>query len=387
MKKLCILTASRAEYGLLAVLIKKLLLEKEFDVRVVVTGMHLSPEFGLTWKEIEEDGVPIDRKIDMLLSADTPAAITKSMGVAMMGFADYFAETTPDALLVLGDRYETLAVCIAAMNARIPIFHIHGGETTEGNIDEAIRHSITKMSILHFASTEEYRKRIIQMGEQPETVFNVGALGVENALCEKLMDTKELEESLGIDLGSRYAVGTFHPVTLENATAGNQVKELLNAIEDNEQMKYLFTAANADQEGRVINSILNEYAMHHDNFFVVNSLGKKRYLSALKHAQFVIGNSSSGIIEAPAFGIPTINIGDRQKGRVAGASVIHCTPSKSDIDLAIKQAMSKEFHKKKLYTDHPYGNGGTSDKIANILKERFLNEEIEIKKSFYDIEL
>lgn len=382
MKRICILTATRAEYGLLSPLIKKMLAEPEFDVRVAVTGMHLSPEFGLTWKEIEADGVPIDRKIEMLLSADTPAAITKSMGVAMMGFADYFTEIKPDALIVLGDRYETLAVCVAAMNARIPIFHIHGGELTEGAIDDAIRHSITKMSYLHFTSTEEYRRRVIQLGEEPDRVFNVGALGVENALCAEKMSQKELEESLGWELGGSYAVLTFHPVTLENNTAEQQIQELLNAIESFPDIRFLATKANADAGGRVINEKLQQYASTHGHLRLYDSLGMKRYLSAIKYSRFVIGNSSSGIIEVPSFGIPTINIGDRQNGRIQGESVFNCVPQKDDIEKTILETLSSDG---KTF-ENPYGNGNASEMIMDIIIEQMNNENKTFFKHFYDIE-
>lgn len=381
MKRICILTATRAEYGLLSPLIKKLIKEPEFDVRVAVTGMHLSPEFGLTWKEIEADGVPIDRKIEMLLSADTSAAITKSMGVALMGFADYFAETAPDALIVLGDRYETLAVCIAAMNARIPIFHIHGGELTEGAVDDAIRHSITKMSYLHFTSTEEYRKRVIQLGEEPDRVFNVGALGVENALHVRKMSQAELEESLGWQLGDAYAVLTFHPVTLENNTAEQQVQELLAAIERFPDIKFLATKANADAGGRVINEKLQQYASMHDHLRVYDSLGMQRYLSAIQYAGFVIGNSSSGIIEVPSFGIPTVNIGDRQKGRIRGKSVWDSIPQRDIIEETIGKVLAAG---RGMY-DNPYGDGKTSDKISDIVRTQLEKGNISVLKRFYDI--
>lgn len=387
MKRICVLTATRAEYGLLSPLIKKLNREPGFDVRLVVTGMHLSPEFGLTWKEIEADGIHIDKKTEMLLSADTPAAITKSMGVALICFADYFTEINPDALIVLGDRYETLAVCIAAMNARIPVIHIHGGETTEGVIDEAVRHSVTKMSICHFTSTEEYRRRIIQMGEQPSRVFNVGALGVENALHVRLSGRQELESRLGIPLSGVYAVGTFHPVTLERTGTEEQIRELLKALDQNSEITYLFTKANADQDGRIINDLLKKYAEKHNNFFLADSLGAKNYLSALKYTSFVIGNSSSGLIEAPAFGIPTINIGDRQKGRIAGKTVINCTPEAKDIDRAVKKAMDKVFRNSLKNAVNPYGDGNTSGRIVDILKQQILCHPVNIKKQFYNIEL
>jgi len=385
-KRVCVLTATRAEYGLLKPVIQKLRTEEFLDVRVVVTGAHLSPEFGLTYKEIEQDGIPIDRKIEILLSSDTPSSISKSMGLALMGFADYFSELQPDLLVVLGDRYETLAVCCAAMNQRIPIAHLYGGETTEGLIDEAIRHSVTKMSYLHFTSTESYRRRVIQMGEDPTRVFNVGAIGVENALNTKLMSLEELETNLGFSLGNKYAVGTFHPVTLEKSTAEAQANELIRALDRHKDIKFLFTKANADTDGRAINEILDQYAFKNNNFFLVDSLGMRRYLSALNNALFVIGNSSSGLIEVPSFGIPTINIGDRQKGRISSDTVINCGPVEFEIDNAINKALDNSFRLTCSKASNPYGGGNTSQKIVTIIRDFFDNKRISIKKKFFDME-
>lgn len=382
MKRICILTATRAEYGLLKRVIQKLQKEECFDVRVVVTGAHLSPEFGLTYKEIEEDGINIDDKIEMLLSSDSPVAISKSMGLAMIGFADYFERSNPDMLVVLGDRYEILAVCCAAMNQNIPIAHLCGGETTVGAVDEAIRHAITKMSYLHFTSTEVYRKRVIQLGENPERVSNVGSLGVENVLNEKLFNKLELEESLLWKLEKHYAVVTFHPVTLEKSTSEMQISELLKAVELNPQYQYLFTKANADCDGRIINQLVDEFAKDHDNCRVYHSLGMKRYLSAVKYASFVIGNSSSGIIEVPSFKIPTINIGDRQKGRIQAASILNCETNIEDIDRCIKSVEKMNFEN----TANPYEKAGTSKKIIESIKSALLKDSIRIKKIFYDLE-
>ncbi len=384
--KIIILTATRAEYGLLKPLMLGMLGDSYYDTRIAVTGMHLSPEFGMTVKEIEADKIPIDKRIEIVLSSDTPVALSKCMGLAMISFSEYFEESKPDALIVLGDRYETLAVCCAAMNARIPIFHLYGGEATEGLIDEAIRHSITKMSYLHFTSTEVYRKRVIQMGEEPERVFNVGAMGVENALNTELLSTEELGESIGFSLGDAYAVGTFHPVTLEDKTSESQIQELLSALDSYSEIKYLFTKANADTDGRIINKTLEEYAKSHDNFCLVDSLGMKRYLSALKHALFVIGNSSSGLVEVPAFHIPTINIGDRQRGRIAGETVINCESYQHNIENAIAKALSPAFRKKILNAKNPYGDGNTSRKIMDTIKTFFVKNKIDIKKKFYDID-
>ena len=385
MKRIVILTATRAEYGLLKPLMQKLGKDRDIDLKVAVTGMHLSPEFGYTVKEIESDGIVIDKKVEILLSSDTPVALSKSMGLALIGFSEYFAEIKPDALMVLGDRFETLAVCCAAMNARIPIFHLHGGEATEGLIDEAVRHSITKMSYLHFASTAEYRKRIIQMGEDPERVFCVGAMGVENALNTELMSLEELECSIGNKLGTNYAVGTYHPVTLESNTAEEQARALLSALDRHPDITFLFTKANADTDGRIINGLMQEYAGMHANFHLIDSLGMLRYLSALKYARFVIGNSSSGLIEVPSFHIPTINIGDRQKGRIAGATVIHCDPDVDSIDAAISEATNDVYLKGIKDAINPYGDGNTSDQIVSIIRDYLTNDKIDIKKKFYDI--
>jgi len=388
MKKIInILTATRAEYGLLKPIISKLNSIKEFDVRIVATGAHLSPEFGTTYQEIEKDGFKIDEKIEILLSSDTPSTISKSMGLAMISFADYFKKLNPDLLIVLGDRYETLAVVIAAMNQRIPIAHLYGGETTEGAIDESIRHAITKFSYLHFTSNDEYRKRVIQLGEHPSRVFNVGAIGIENILKEKLLLKEELESELGIGLSRPYAVVTFHPVTLENNSAEKQIEALLEACREYKNLNFIFTKANADAEGRIINQYIDRYAQCNDNIFVFTSLGMRRYLSALKYCSMVIGNSSSGLIEAPSFGIPTINIGDRQKGRIQADSVINCEPIKDDITKAINLALSEEFVQKAKKTVNPYGNGDTSDKIVEVIKDYLLNDKIELKKKFYDCEV
>lgn len=385
MKKIVVLTATRAEYGLLKPLIVKIDNDEELELHIAVTGMHLSQEFGMTVEEIEADGLPIDKKVEILLSSDTHVAVSKAMGLALISFSEYFEEVKPDALLVLGDRYETLAVCIAATNARIPIFHLHGGETTEGAVDEAIRHSITKMSYLHFTSTEVYRKRVVQLGESPDRVFNVGAIGVENALREDLMSLSELEESIDFSLSGGYAVGTFHPVTLEDKTAEKQTKELIEALDMCSNTSFVFTKANADTDGRIINEMLDDYAKRNDRFLFLDSLGARRYLSALKYAQFVIGNSSSGIIEAPSYHIPTIDIGDRQKGRIKGETVINCEPLRGSIINAINKARSEEFIIKAQKAENPYGIGNTSSQIMSIIRRFLLRDSIDLKKKFYDI--
>lgn len=386
-KKIAVVTATRAEYGLLRPIIKRLRASKYFQVELVVTGMHLSTEFGSTYKEIEQDGEHIDNKIEILLSSDTAVAMSKAMGLAMISFAEYFENNKPDVVLILGDRYEILAVSCAAMNARIPIIHMHGGEATEGLIDEAIRHAITKMSYLHLTSTEQYRKRVIQMGEQPDRVFNVGATGVENALHVETMDKKELEDSLKCHLDRPYAVVTFHPVTLEADTAGLQMKELLAAMDDHPEYIYLCTKANADAGGHEINRLLDEYAKRVNNTFVYESLGMCRYLSALKYADVVIGNSSSGIIEVPSFGIPTINIGDRQKGRIQAESIINCEPDRFSISKSMKKAQDTAFRERIKNTKNPYGDGHTSEAIMDILYEHLIKKSIDLKKKFFDLDI
>lgn len=387
MKKIIsILTATRAEYGLLKPVISKLNNVDEYDVRIVATGMHLSTQFGLTYREIEEDGFTIDKKIPILSEQDTPNAVSKAMAAALTGFADYFEELKPDLLLVLGDRYETLAVCIAAMNLRVPIAHLYGGETTEGAIDESIRHAITKMSYLHFTSTEEYRRRVIQLGEAPNRVFTVGALGIENIKKLTLLSKTELEESISYPLDKPYGVITFHPVTLEENQVREQFLELTKVCARRQDMKFIFTKANSDAYGSMINDMIDTYIQKYKNGVAFTSLGTLRYLSALKYCAMVIGNSSSGLIEAPSFGVPTINIGDRQKGRLQSSSVINCEAKEPEIEQAIKLALSEEFVKNSHISINPYGDGDTSDKIVWILNQQIRKAQIDLKKSFYNIE-
>lgn len=383
-KKLSVLTATRAEYGLLKNLILALDSTDEFTVEVVVTGAHLSAGQGYTYREIEKDGIRIMKKIEILLDSDTPSAISKSMGLAMIGFAEYFEESRPDALIVLGDRYETLSVCCAAMNARIPIIHLYGGETTEGAVDEAIRHSITKMSYLHFTGTEEYRRRVIQLGENPDRVFCVGAIGVENAIKEEKLTKAELAEAVGLDLSVPFGVVTFHPVTLEG-NAEWQCGEVLAAIAQFPQYQFIITGANADCGGVQINRMLSEFAADHGNVTYHVSLGMKKYLSALSYASFMLGNSSSGLAEGPAFHIPTVNVGNRQKGRIRAASVIDCPTERQEIVGAVQKVMTEEFRKQLKHMVNPYGDGNTIEKIVEILRERLLGSDIDIRKTFYDI--
>jgi len=382
-KIISILTATRAEYGLLRPVIKQLLKDETVEVRVVVTGAHLSHEFGLTYKEIEQDGIRIDRKIDIMLSSDSPSAISKTMGIAMMSFADYFAERRPDIFIVLGDRYETLAVCCAAANERIPIAHLYGGETTEGALDESFRHAITKLSYLHFTSTEDYRRRVIQLGESPDRVYNVGSLGVENVLHEPLLPRAELEEILDFSLEKPYAVITYHPVTLEHQTAQKQFVTILNVLEYQQNLSLLFTKANADEGGRVINKMIDSYVEKHNNATAFTSLGTQKYLSAVAYSSVVIGNSSSGIIEVPSLHVPTINIGDRQKGRIQAESIINCEPTEKDFSEKLAYAVSEESQQKAKSCTNPYGEGNTSERICSEIRHFLSHTPDNLKKTFY----
>ena len=389
MKRVCIVTATRAEYGLLKPIILKLQAQNNLEVRVVATGMHLSPEFGMTCQEIEQDGIRLDRKIEILLSADTSSAISKSMGLAMISFADYFSERKPDLLIVLGDRYEILAVATTAMNARIPIAHLYGGDITEGAVDDVVRHAITKMSYFHFTATREHRRRVIQMGESPERVLWVGAMSVENACDVKKLSMHDLQEQIAFywnrDL-EKMAVVTFHPVTLEDDTAREQFQNILNALDYFEDLKVIFTKANADAGGRVINHMIDDYVNEHpQKSKAYTSLGQLRYLSAVSLADVVIGNSSSGLSEVPTFHVPTVNIGDRQRGRVCGKTVISCGVAEKEITDAIQKALSQTFRNEICNEKNPYEKKGTSDAIVKILTENLNKKNIDLKKHFYDL--
>ena len=384
-RKICVITGTRAEYGLLYWLLKEIEADKELQLQVIVTGMHLSPEFGLTYKEIEKE-FKINKKIEMLLSSDTSVGISKSMGLAQISFAESYDELKPDIVIVLGDRYEIFSATSAAMIARIPIAHIHGGEKTEGAFDESIRHSITKMSHLHFTATEEYKNRVIQLGEHPSRVFNVGGMGIENIKRLKLLSKDEFEKSIEFKLNIKNILVTFHPVTLENSTAKEQFQQLLDAIDELEDTNIIFTKANSDTDGRVINQMIDEYVTKNSNKSIVfTSLGQLRYLSALQYVDAVVGNSSSGLAEAPSFRIGTINIGDRQKGRIKASSVIDCEANKNSIVKAFAKLYSKEFQETLKTTINPYGDGCASKKIVEILKN--VNLKNILKKSFYDLKV
>jgi GDP/UDP-N,N'-diacetylbacillosamine 2-epimerase (hydrolysing) len=385
MKKICVVTGTRAEYGLLYWLMKEIEADKELQLQLIVTGMHLSPEFGLTYKEIEKE-FKIDKKIEMLLSSDTSIGISKSMGLAQISFAEAYEELKPDIVIVLGDRYEIFSAASAAMIGKIPIAHLHGGETTEGAFDESIRHSITKMSHLHFTATDEYKNRVIQLGEHPNRVFNVGGMGIENIKRLKLLTKEEFEKSIDFKLNKKNILVTFHPVTLEKSTAKEQFQELLDAIYELKDTNIIFTKANSDTDGRVINQMIDEYvAKNSDKSVVFVSLGQLRYLSALQFVDAMVGNSSSGLTEAPSFKIGTINIGDRQKGRIKADSVIDCEPNKSSIQQAFLKLYSKEFQELLRGVKNLYGEGCASTKIIEVIKKVHL-ENI-LKKSFYNLKV
>ena len=385
LRKICVVTGTRAEYGLLYWLMKEINLDSELELQIIATGMHLSPEFGLTYKEIEKD-FKIDKKIEMLLSSDTAIGISKSMGLAQISFAEAYEDLKPDIIVLLGDRYEIFSAASAALIANIPVAHLHGGEITEGAFDESIRHSITKMSHLHFTAAEEYKNRVIQLGEHPSRVFNVGGMGIENIKRLKLLSRDEFEESINFKLNKKNILVTFHPVTLENSSAKEQFQELLDAIDELEDTNIIFTKANSDTNGRIINQMCDEYVLKNSNKSICfTSLGQLRYLSALQYVDAVVGNSSSGLIEAPSFKIGTINIGDRQKGRLKAKSIIDCDSLKSSILQAFEKLYSEEFESILINTNNPYGDGCASERIIKELKKVDLKNIL--KKSFYDLKV
>jgi GDP/UDP-N,N'-diacetylbacillosamine 2-epimerase (hydrolysing) len=383
-RKICVITGSRAEYGLLYQLIKKLKKSKKITTQIIVTGSHLSKDHGETYKTIQEDGFVIDEKIEVLQSSDNELGITKSIGAGVIGFAESFSSLQPDIVVVLGDRYEIFSAVVAAMIANIPVAHMHGGEKTEGAFDEAIRHSITKMSHLHFTASVEYRNRVIQLGEQPSSVFNVGAIGVENINKMKLLSKDEFENSIQFKLGVKNILVTYHPVTLESSTSKEQFGNLLTVLEQLQDTKIIFTKANADVDGMMINKMIDKYVSNHNKTSIAfSSLGQLRYLSALQYVSGVVGNSSSGLLEVPYFNIGTVNIGDRQKGRVRVGSVIDCDPTKISIKKAIDRLINKEFSQSRGQIIQLFGNGTTADKVCEILESVSLDGIL--KKHFHDI--
>jgi GDP/UDP-N,N'-diacetylbacillosamine 2-epimerase (hydrolysing) len=384
MLKICIVTGTRAEYGLLYWLMREMKSDRNIELQIVVTGMHLSEEFGSTYREIENDGFIISKKVYIDLSSDNSYGVSKSMGLGIIGFAQEFKNLTPDLVVVLGDRFETFSAVIAAMVAKIPIAHLHGGETTEGAFDEAIRHSITKMSHLHFVATKAYKKRVIQLGEHSNKVFIVGGLGIENINRLNLLSRNNFENKINFKLGKKNILITFHPVTLESNTSKVQFQELLNAIDELDNTNFIFTKANSDTDGKIINHMIDEYVSKKNNVISFKSMGQLNYLSALKFMDVVLGNSSSGILEAPSFKITTINIGDRQKGRIKANSIIDCDANFQSIRAALTKAYSNDFQNSLDSVKNPYDFGNTSKKILKVIKNVDLTNLL--KKSFNDID-
>lgn len=379
MRKICIVTGTRAEYGLLYWLIKRVHEDNDLELQLIVTGMHLSPEYGLTWKEIASAGFPISGKIEMVLSSDTAVGISKSMGLAQISFGEAFERLKPDILVLLGDRTEILSAAAAALVSGIPIAHIHGGEITEGAYDDSIRHAITKMSHLHFTATEEYKKRVIQMGENPESVFSFGAPGIERIKNQKLLTKPEIEQFIGRKLKTRNLLITFHPATAVLDSVEEQFNELLQALDELPETLLIFTKPNSDKGGRIIIRLIDEYVeKNNEKAISFKSMGHINYLSAIPLMDAVVGNSSSGIIEVPVFNTPTVNIGTRQKGRVQGPSVFNCEAKKNEILKALNQAFKYD---RISFWKHPYGDGNTSAEIINVLKQM---KSLNPSKKFYD---
>lgn len=378
--KICVVTGTRAEYGLLYPVIKAISEDEDLHLQLIATGMHLSHEFGLTFREIEKDGFYIDKKIEMLLSSDTPVGTVKAMGLGLIGFADAYSELKPDLLVVLGDRFEILAACQAALIFKIPIAHIGGGDTTEGAFDESIRHSITKMSHLHFVTNEKAYMRVVQMGEKKENVYNVGSPGIDVILNTKLLAKEALEKELNLKFHEKNLLITYHPETLSGVPSCQNVKELLYALDGlGENTGLIFTKSNADPEGRKIINLVEEFVKEHPNAYIYHSLGRKVYLSVMTHVDAVVGNSSSGLYEAPSFKKPTVNIGDRQKGRLMASSVINCAPERGEILKAIKKAFVMDCSD----TLNPYGDGKSSKRIVKVIKS-IKEYKALLKKRFYD---
>ncbi|MBL51828.1 MAG: UDP-N-acetylglucosamine 2-epimerase (hydrolyzing) [Candidatus Marinimicrobia bacterium] len=383
-RKICVVTGTRAEYGLLYFLMKLIDKDLDMELQIIITGMHLSPEYGLTYKEIENDGFYINDKVEMLLSSDTPSSISKSTALGLIGFSEAFNKLNPNILVILGDRYEMLAASIAALYARIPIAHIHGGEKTSGAFDDSIRHSISKMALWHFTATKEYRNRVIQLGEDPKNVFCVGGLGVDVINKTKLYSRNKLEKKLGISFLKKNLIITYHPVTLDDQSSKKNFGFLLKSLEKLKDTFLIFTNPNSDTDGRIINKMIDDFvAKHKKQSISYKSMGRVKYLSTLQFVDAVIGNSSSGLLEAPSFKIGTINIGDRQLGRVKADSIIDCDYKESSISAAINYLYTKKFQSKLDNTFNYYGSGNTSSKIKKIIKE--LSIPNNTKKEFFDL--
>ncbi|MBE8400930.1 UDP-N-acetylglucosamine 2-epimerase [Leptospira borgpetersenii] len=382
-RKVCVVTGTRAEYGLLRLLLQKIRDSDILELQIVATGMHLSPEFGSTYREIENDGFKIDKKVEMLLSADTSSGVSKSIGLGTIGFAQVWEDLEPNLIVVLGDRFEIFSAVSTAMIAKVPIVHIHGGETTEGAFDESIRHSITKMSHIHFTAAEEYKKRVIQLGENPERVYNVGGLGVDSIRSLDLMDRSELESSLGFKFGVRNLLVTFHPETLDSKSPKEQFDELLKALNRLSDIFIIFTLPNADTGSREIIRSIHNFISVYKNAIAFTSLGQSRYFSCVQFVDGVVGNSSSGLLEVPTFQKGTINIGGRQRGRLKAVSIIDCDPEEEAIFQAIEKLYSKEFQNLLSSVKNPYGEGNATSKIVNVLENISLDHIL--KKKFFDL--
>ncbi len=384
-RKVAVVTGARADYGLLFWLMKEIQQDDELELQIIASAMHLSPEFGLTYQQIEKDGFVIDEKIEMLLSGDSSVSIAKSMGLGTVSFADSFARLKPDLVVLLGDRFESLSAAQAAMIAKIPIAHIHGGEVTEGAVDESIRHAITKMSQLHFVATEEFRRRVIQLGEQPKSVYVTGAPGVDNIKRMRLLGRKAFEKSIGFNLTKQNFLVTYHPVTLAESSTSNRMENLFVALDSFPKAKVIITFPNADAEGRQLIEQITEYAgRNKERVYITASLGQLGYLSALQHVDAVIGNSSSGLLEAPSFKKPTVNIGDRQKGRLKAESVIDSSESAESITHAIQVALSDDFAAVLSRVENPYGQGEAVKVMLDVIKK--VDVKSLIRKPFYDVE-
>jgi len=385
LKKICVVTGTRAEYGLLRWIMSAIQNDHRLQFQLIVTGMHLSPEFGLTYKEIEDDGFVIDKKIEILTSSDTPAGIAKAMGLGLIGFADALTDLNPDLLILLGDRFEILSAATAATIARIPIAHLHGGEKTEGAIDESFRHAITKMSHFHFVATEEYRNRVIQLGENPDNVFTVGGFGLDSIKRLQLLSREKIEEILKFKFYKKNLLVTFHPVTLENSTAKLQMLELIKVLSELKDTRIIFTYPNSDTDGRQIIQMIDSFVLEHDNAIAFINLGQLKFFSCIQFIDGVIGNSSSGLIEIPSFRKGTVNIGDRQKGRIQAGSVIQCEPTYVSIKNAVTKLYSESFQSSLSQVENPYSDGGATEKTMNILKNISMSNIV--KKQFYDLNI
>lgn len=382
LKKVAVFTGTRAEYGLLFWLLKDIKNDPDLTLQLLVSGMHLSPEFGDTYMQIEKDGFVINEKVEILLSSNSAVGTAKSMGLGVLGFADALSRLAPDVLVIVGDRYEALAVAQTAMILRIPIIHLHGGEITEGAYDDAIRHAITKLSYLHGTSTDQHRKRVIQLGESPERVKNIGAIGLDYLNRGSFMTIPELSDALNFDLTSSYFVVTYHPVTLGNEASEDSFQALLEALDEYPNHQIILTYPNADDGGRRIIPMLEDYAAKQPKrVLAIPSLGRMRYLSAVKHSAAVIGNSSSGVIEVPAFDVPTVNIGLRQKGRLAAKSILNAQASKASISKAINLAISRKYKADGEIIVNPYGQGDSSKQAIEMIKGLFFDP----CKSFFDL--